>query len=175
MTRNLWPALAFVFGLLAAGSIGYLAGQCSQPAPAATVQPVAVVQPPPPSPTSTVPTWRGLVVAPEHRCAPYDADDYPYSQGLEAQLVAQLGGVYGPYTGRWFGNTDDTDIEHIVARSEAHDSGLCAADASKRRAFARDLRNLTLASPEVNRYQKSANDAAAWLPAQSVLVRPARR
>ena len=25
-------------------------------------------------------TWRGLTVAPEHRCAPYDRDDYPYPQ-----------------------------------------------------------------------------------------------
>ena len=25
-------------------------------------------------------SWRGLVVAPEQRCAPYDADDYPYPQ-----------------------------------------------------------------------------------------------
>ena len=24
-------------------------------------------------------TWRGLTIAPEHRCAPYDADEYSYS------------------------------------------------------------------------------------------------
>ena len=35
-----------------------------------------------------------------------------------------LGAVYGPYTGRCFGSTRDTDKEHIVATSEAHDSGL---------------------------------------------------
>ena len=27
-----------------------------------------------------------------------------------------------------FANKSETDIEHMVARSEAHDSGLCAAD-----------------------------------------------
>ena len=51
-----------------------------------------------------------------------------------------------------------------MARSEAHDSGLCAADAETKKRFASDLLNLTLASPEVNRQQKSAKDAAEWLP-----------
>ena len=73
--------------------------------------------------------------------------------------------MYGPYTGRWFASPRDTDIEHIVARSEAHDSGLCAADAARRRRFASDLLNLTLASPAVNRTQKNDKDAAEWLPA----------
>ena len=67
----------------------------------------------------------------ENRCAPYDADNYPYAQSVEPQIVAQQGGnIYGPYTGTWFASTAETDIEHIVARSEAHDSGLCAADAA---------------------------------------------
>ena len=109
--------------------------------------------------------WRGLVVAPEDRCSPYDPDDYPYSQSVEQQIVASMGGIiYGPYTGSWFDSTSDTDIEHIVARSEAHDSGLCAADAETRRQFASDLLNLTLASPAVNRSHKSGKDAAEWLP-----------
>ena len=110
-------------------------------------------------------TWRGIVVAPEHRCAPYDSDDYRYSQSVEQRIVDGMGGViYGPYTGTWFASTSETDIEHIVARSEAHDSGLCAADAATKRQFAGDVLNLTLASPAVNRSQKSANDAADWLP-----------
>ena len=109
--------------------------------------------------------WRGIVVAPEDRCSPYDPDDYRYSPSVEQHIVTSMGGIiYGPYTGKWFDSTSDTDIEHIVARSEAHDSGLCAADAETRRQFASDLLNLTLASPEVNRSQKSGNDAAEWLP-----------
>ena len=60
---------------------------------------------------------------------------------------------------------DDRDIEHIVARSEAHDSGLCGRDGNTKRAFARDLLNLTLASPSVNRHQKVDKDLAQWLPA----------
>ena len=74
------------------------------------------------------------------------------------------GTVYGPYTGRVFNSTRETDIEHIVARSEAHDSGLCAANSETRNRFASDLLNLTLAAPSVNRHQKSSKDVAEWLP-----------
>lgn len=109
-------------------------------------------------------TWRGLTVAPENRCAPYDRGDYPHPQSVEQDIVRSLGGVvYGPYTGRCFGSTSETDIEHIVATSEAHDSGLCTAGATTRRAFARDLDNLTLAAPAVNR-SKGGRDAGEWLP-----------
>ena len=113
-------------------------------------------------------TWHGLVIAPEHRCAPYDRDDYPYSRSVEDRIVATMGGrVYGPYTGRYFLSARSTDIEHIVAVSEAHDSGLCAADQTVRRRFASDLLNLTLAAPEVNRCGsggKCAFDFSEWLP-----------
>ena len=116
------------------------------------------------SPLHSEEVWRGLTVALEYRCAPYDPADYPYSQSVEDRIIAQQGGVYSPYTGEWFADKFETDIEHIVARSEAHDSGLCAADAATRRRFAQDLRNLTLASPNLNRYRKVAKDAAEWLP-----------
>ena len=110
-------------------------------------------------------TWRGLTVAPEHRCAPYDKKrDYPYPQSVERDIVRELGAVYGPYTGTCFASTRETDIEHIVAASEAHDSGLCAADADTRARFSRDLRNLTLASPQLNRHEKSSKDSAEWTP-----------
>ena len=118
-----------------------------------------------PHPTAGSGTWRGLVVAAERRCSPYDSDDYRYAQSVEPRIVAGMGGIiYGPYTGTWFDSTSQTDIEHIVARSEAHDSGLCAVDAETKRRFASDLLNLTLASPAVNRSQKSGKDAAEWLP-----------
>ena len=51
-----------------------------------------------------------------------------------------------------------------MARSEAHDSGLCRTDQRTRRQFSEDLRNLTLAAPSVNRNQKRDHDAAGWLP-----------
>ena len=104
-------------------------------------------------------------MAPESRCSPYSKRrDYPYPQSVEADIVRELGAVYGPYTGTCFASPRETDIEHIVAASEAHDSGLCAADRETRARFARDLRNLTLASPQVNRYEKSGHDAAEWVP-----------
>ena len=109
--------------------------------------------------------WRGLVVAEEHRCSPYVPADYSYPQSLEPQIVAAMQGfIYSPYTTEHFESTSETDIEHIVARSEAHDSGLCAATPEIRRAFASDLLNLTLASPALNRGQKGAKDAGGWLP-----------
>ena len=111
--------------------------------------------------------WRGLVIAPEQRCTPYAADEYRYPPSVEDRIIDELGGVYGPYTGRWFATQAETDIEHMVARSEAHDSGLCAADPETRRRFASDLLNLTLAGPNVNRYQKVDKDAAEWLPEQN--------
>ena len=55
----------------------------------------------------------------------------------------------------------------MVARSEAHDSGLCAADPATRRRFATDLLNLTLAGPNLNRNEKRARDTAEWLPEQN--------
>ena len=119
--------------------------------------------------TVSADTWRGLTVAPEHRCAPYDKKrDYPYPQSVERDIVRALGGVYGPYTGTCFASTSETDIEHMVAASEAHDSGLCAADPRTKARFSRDLRNLTLASPRVNRYEKSGKDAGEWVPARNL-------
>ena len=142
-----------------------------------TVPPTNTPTPPPPTNTPTPPTntptntpTRGLGVriASENRCSPYDPDDYSYPQSVEPQIVNQMGGrIYSPYTGEYFASTRETDIEHIVARSEAHDSGLCAASAEEKQAFARDLLNLTLASPNLNRYQKVAKDVAEWLPARN--------
>ena len=137
--------------------------------PAATAVPPAVPTPYATAgstltPTQPASTLGDLTVAPEYRCAPYDPDDYPYSPSVEAKIVDALGGIYGPYTGTWFESIRETDIEHIVARSEAHDSGLCAVSPETRSEFASDLLNLTLASPSVNRHQKSDNDAAEWLP-----------
>ena len=54
-----------------------------------------------------------------------------------------------------------------MALSEAHDSGACAWARERKRAFAQDLDNLTLASPRVNRYEKGAKDHADWMPAHN--------
>ena len=102
----------------------------------------------------------GIPIQAENRCTPYKASDYKY-----AQIVPETGGrIYSPYTGETFTRADEVDIEHIVARSEAHDSGLCSADTFTRLAFASDMLNLTFASPQVNREQKGDKDVADWLP-----------
>jgi hypothetical protein len=131
-----------------------LLGGCSSPvAPSAPV-----------TMSSSAPSiWRGLVIAEEDRCSPYDSRDYSYPQSLEDGIISRLGGLYSPYTGACFASRTEADIEHIVARSEAHDSGLCSADDATRRRFSQDPANLTLASPSLNR-QKSDKDAAEWLP-----------
>ena len=142
-----------------------------------SVAQVIPTQPPTPQPVSS-PTPKstqspqvendplsGIQIAIENRCSPYNSDDYSYSQSVELRIIADMGGaIYSPYTGQHFQSRTETDIEHIVARSEAHDSGLCGRDAQTRRAFSGDLLNLTLADPSLNRHQKSAKDLAEWLP-----------
>ena len=115
--------------------------------------------------TSAAETYRGIEVAPEWGCSPYDPDDYAYPQSVEQRIVDDLDGlVYGPYTGTCFADRGQTDIEHIVARSEAHDSGLCARDAATRAAFARDPLNLTLASPAVTATARAARTSSSGRP-----------
>ena len=111
--------------------------------------------------------WRGIEIRPESRCSPYDRSDYGYSQSVELAIIEELGGIYSPYTGRCFSNRWETDIEHIVALSEAHDSGLCEPVPNImqiRQTFASDPLNLTLASPELNRERKRHYDGAEWMP-----------
>ncbi|MXW19639.1 MAG: HNH endonuclease [Bacteroidetes bacterium SB0662_bin_6] len=114
-------------------------------------------------------SWRELTVMDEYRCSPYVKDDYDHPQSVEPRIIASMGGrIYGPYSGRTFGSRFETDIEHIVGKAEAHDSGLCGADKATRKEFAKDLLNLTLAAPACNRCNniggKCALDAAEWLP-----------
>ena len=111
-------------------------------------------------------TWRGLKIEKENRCSPYNRlEDYAYSQTIENQIVKSLGGkIYSPFSGRFFKTKEETDIEHIVSLSEAHDSGLCSAKKKTKNRFASDIQNLTLASPAVNRDKKSGQDASGWLP-----------
>ena len=120
-------------------------------------------------------TWRGLEVCDERPRDSYDRDAFGtgYSS-LEDEIIAALpptmkanGQVYTPYSCLAFDITPDgtaaTDIEHIVALAETHDSGI--AD-DRRRDIASDLDNLTIADPTVNRSQKSDRDAAEWMPAR---------
>ena len=117
-------------------------------------------------------TWRGLKVCAERPRDGYDRDHYGTGyRSLEDDIIAalpptmkQAGQVYTPYSCIAFvitsRGTAETNIEHIVALAEAHDSGIAN---DRRRAFASDLDNLTIADPTVNR-SKIAKDAAEWRP-----------
>ena len=104
-------------------------------------------------------TWRGVEVAPESRSSPYDRDDYPYSPAVEARILKRDGGVIRcRYTGQTFASLKGTDIEHVVALSEAHDSGLCAAPSPGGSGEPRAGRTAGESIREEH--------AAEWLPAQ---------
>ena len=119
--------------------------------------------------------WRGLQVCEEQPRDGYDRDAFGTGyRSLEDDIIAALpatmksaGQVYTPYSCLAFDIAADgtaaTDIEHIVALAEAHDSRI--AD-GRRRDIAADLDNLTIADPTVNRSQKSDRDAAGWMPAR---------
>ncbi|MDE0272424.1 MAG: hypothetical protein OXP11_14595 [Gammaproteobacteria bacterium] len=110
--------------------------------------------------------WRGLAVAPESRCvgAAYDRGEYgTRHRALEDDIVEQFGGRLSPYSCMRFGSADAFEIDHVVALSEAHRSGMCRRGADAKRAFAGDVLNLALATPSVNR-TKGAKDALDWLP-----------
>jgi len=110
-------------------------------------------------------TWRGLVVAPEVRCSDYDPEQYRHPAGLEDAVIAALGDkLYEAYTGVYYDHVRDVQVDHIVAKREAHDSGACAWAPSARREFARDLENLALASPMLDLGAKAGRDAAEWMP-----------
>ena len=120
-------------------------------------------------------TWRGLQICEEQPREGYDRDAFgsAYSS-LEDDIIDMLpstmkagGQVYTPYSCLAFeiraDGTAATDIEHIVALAEAHDSRI--AD-DQRRDIAADLDNLTIADSRVNRTEKSDRDAGEWTPAR---------
>lgn len=121
--------------------------------------------------------WRGLKVAPEAECpaAPdsvcpeeferYDRAAWRFYRGAVLDLVKgkMQGVIRDPYTGVCHASADGLDVEHVVSLAEAHRSGLWEASAQTKRAFARDLLNLTLTDGQLNR-EKSDRDAAEWTP-----------
>ena len=113
---------------------------------------------------AAIETFLGLVVEPEDECVDYESDMYAYGSDADLAISREMGAIYGPYENQCFDDLRDVDVEHIVARKEAHDSGLCSASHATRLMFASDIDNLTLASPNVNRSQKSDKDSADWLP-----------
>ena len=120
--------------------------------------------------------WRELAVCEEQPRDGYDRNAFGsgYSS-MEDEIILALpatmqpdGQVYTPYSCTLFdltaAGTAATDIEHIVALAEAHDSRI--AD-DRRLDFARDVDNLTISAPQVNRFQKADRDAGEWVPARN--------
>ena len=105
-----------------------------------------------------------LVVEAENRCSTYARNHYSYPQSVEPKIIEAQGGAFSPYDYTCFSALTESDIEHITATSEAHDSGMCGSTIEEKRNFASDLLNLTLATPNLNRHQKGAKDAAEWVP-----------
>src|SRR4051794_9932146 len=78
----------------------------------------------------------------------------------------EAGTLADPYTGtliRYVRGNDAVDIDHVVALSNAWQTGAFAWDIRKRAAFANDPLNLLAVDSGTNR-QKGDADAATWLP-----------
>lgn len=126
--------------------------------------------------TATSTTWCGLRVEPENRCSPYDARRYRYPADLDRKHVEKRGyrvdadgkldiPFPSPYVGGiQFRYLQDMDIEHVVPRSEAHDSGMCDRYPTEWSAFASAAVNIVVASEHVNRTLKRDKEPHEWLP-----------
>ena len=116
-----------------------------------------------------------LTVGPENRCAPYSASKYSYNSKLDKKFVEGFGyvvdrtgkldrGFPSPYYhGISFRFLQDMDIEHLVSRSEAHDSGLCEYP-DRWKEFAGDMDNITVSAEHPNRTLKRDRGPSEWLP-----------
>ena len=86
-----------------------------------------------------------------------------------SDCVVVSGTLDDPYSGRTIefrrgeGTSDDVQIDHVVALSDAWQKGAQRWDADRRTAFANDPRNLLAVDGPLNQ-QKGDGDAATWLP-----------
>jgi len=83
--------------------------------------------------------------------------------------VVLSGSLTDPYTGttvefhRGPGSSEEVQIDHVVALSDAWQTGAQQLDEAKRRDFANDPANLQATLGWVN-HEKGDSDAASWLP-----------
>ena len=97
-----------------------------------------------------------------------DLDDVAYRPGTQS-CVVQTGLLADPYTGhavpfqRGQDTSDDVQIDHVVALSNAWQTGAQQLDAAVRERFANDPLNLMATEGAVNQ-SKGDGDAATWLP-----------
>lgn len=117
--------------------------------------------------------WRGIRVEPELDCQKRlyrrfakSYDIYEDDDGLEERIIRRQGGAFSPYDLQSY-DLGAADIEHIVSRKEAHESGLCTQGKAAIRSFSTSLGNLTIAGEHLNRVEKSDHDASVWMPEEN--------
>lgn len=91
----------------------------------------------------------GLPVSVESECS-VDAIGSSAWAGKQDSIAELHGGRLSPYDGVVFPNYHYVQIEHIVSRKEADESGLCDRGETVRTSFAADILNLTLAPGSLN-------------------------
>ncbi|MEP9395106.1 MULTISPECIES: HNH endonuclease family protein [Gordonia] len=97
-----------------------------------------------------------------------DLDDVVLKPGTNGCVVAS-GTLHDPYTGtsvpfiRGTTTSSEVQIDHVVALADAWQKGAQQLTPERRADFANDPRNLQATIGRVNQ-QKSAGDAATWLP-----------
>ena len=111
-----------------------------------------------------------ITVSPEVRDCPntYKRNkQYPYrSKKLRKRLLRRDGRVTAYERVKVPADAigKDVEVEHVVALSEAHESGACGWSRDRQRMFARDVLNLTLALPEVNGRKGTQDLGDGWMP-----------
>lgn len=96
-----------------------------------------------------------------------DMDDVVVVSDTDCTVLS--GTLDDPYTGKTIqfkrgpGTSDDVQIDHVVALSDAWQKGAQLLSPDERLEFANDMLNLLAADGPTNQ-QKSDSDAATWLP-----------
>lgn len=111
----------------------------------------------------------GLPVSLESECS-VDAIESSAWAGTQDSIAELHGGRLSPYDGIVYPNYHYVQIEHIVARKEADESGLCDMGETARTNFAADILNLTLAPGSLNA-SKGDRDVHEVQSAESSLFR----
>jgi hypothetical protein len=97
-----------------------------------------------------------------------DLSDETVKPGTHGCVVV-TGTLADPYSGKTIpfqrgqDTSDDVQVDHVVALSDAWQKGAQALDPARRTAFANDPLNLLAVDGPLNQ-QKSDGDAATWLP-----------
>ena len=94
------------------------------------------------------PSWATSACSSETECSESVISDG--WEDKEPDIASLHGGRFSPYDGLCFPNFHYVEIEHIVARKEADESGMCDRPIAEREDFAADLLNLTFAPGSLN-------------------------